>query len=128
MNKPDFAELKEKLTKLDDVAANAYLTRYMEGGYVEPTYQEYGEYIHAKSAAIITELLEIIQSQSEALGFYASDSSWNSVGAFFYNRIDSIDESTIEGLDRHTYFGGKTSRQALSETNTRLQKLREGTI
>lgn len=63
----------------------------------------------------ITALKSKLKVAEDALGFYASDSSWNAVGAFFYNRVDSIDESTIEGLDRNTYFGGKTARQALKE-------------
>lgn len=135
----DFAELKEKLTSFDsdDTTLNKMIKdeNYAWAAYDKMSHIEKVEahdalldiasYQHAKSAAIISELIDIIKSQSEALKFYASDSSWNSAGAFFYNRIDSIDESTIEGLDRNTYFGGKTSRQALSETNTRLQKLRE---
>lgn len=96
MTKTDFAELKEELTKIDYVDANAYLTRYMEGGYVEPTYQQYGDYIHGKSAAIISELIEIIKLQSEALEEYHD-----------LHHAPKLDE-------------------ALSETTTRLQKLREG--
>ena len=96
MTKTDFAELKEKLTKLDDVAANEYLTRYMEGFYDEPTYKEYGEYVHTKSAAIISELIEIIQSQSECMNGYS-----------------------------HDYITLKMNA-CIAETTTRLQKLRDG--
>ena len=113
MTKTDFAELKEKLTKIDYVDANAYLTRYMEGGYEEPTYQQYGDYIHGKSTAIISDLIEIIQSQSECIEFLNKR-----VGSCAYSQIDKFG-NVLESVYRST-------NNSLSETTTRLQKLREG--
>lgn len=106
----DFAELKRVLTKLDDVAANEYLTRYMEGFYDEPTYQEYGEYVHTKSSAIITELIEILQSQSEVIERTAKE-------------MHSLANKDYDPDYTDLYIDAE---QSLSETNTRLQKLREG--
>ena len=125
MTKTDFAELKEKLTKLDDVAANAYLTRYMEGGYEEPTYQQYGDYIHTKYSAIISELIEIIKSQSEALDHVNEFClcKRNTYG------FDYHEDHPVQGLPKS---GSRwlTPRDRiksdLSETTARLQKLRDG--
>jgi len=112
MTKTDFAELKEELTKIDYVDANAYLTRYMEGGYVEPTYQQYGDYIHGKSAAIISELIEIIKLQSEAL-----ELSTNLLHNAYYEIDDDTDEYKEICIK---------NRECIIQTTTRLQKLRDG--
>ena len=125
MTKPDFAELKEKLTKLDDVAANEYLTRYMEGFYDEPTYQEYGEYVHTKSAAIISELIDIIQSQSEAL-----ESINNDFGFFHHANKRYIesgkDKQDVTKVGTPIRIATEKLETCVSETTTRLQKLRDG--
>lgn len=65
----------------------------------------------------------VVRELRDALNFYAADTNWNSVGAYFYNRIDSIDESTIEGLDKHTYFGGKLARQSLTKADQMLKEM-----
>jgi uncharacterized coiled-coil protein SlyX len=86
MNNPDFAKLKETLDqKIYDC-------------------QDINEL-----AAIITELLEIIQSQSDRMNIVL-----NEIDEFMENRNNECDHS-IDLLNK-----------SLSETNTRLQKLREG--
>lgn len=121
MTKTDFAELKEKLTKLDDVAANEYLTRYMEGFYDEPTYKEYGDYIHDKSAAIIRELIEIIKNQSEVLEYYTDDLNFDTTDD---SGVEDVEIIITEVNSQHEPedFGLK-AKASLSETTTRLQKL-----
>jgi len=91
MTKIDFAELKEKLCR------KQYVDIYVQ---------------REHDAAIITELIEIIQSQSEALD----------------NLIGHVDASLLfPHKDRIDLFKAEQeSKQALSETTTRLQKLREG--
>jgi hypothetical protein len=117
MNNPDFAELKRVLTEFDsdDTTLNKMIKdeNYAWASYDKMSHIEKVEahdalldiasYQHTKSFAIISELIDIIQSQSEALEFYAKGlgASWS-------------DEN------------GKHARQAIAETNTRLQKLREG--
>lgn len=123
MTKPDFAELKEKLTEIDYVAANAYLTRYMEGGYVEPTYQQYGDYIHGKSAAIISELIEIIKSQSDVIkDFYKTAQRIDKFGYGVNIESKGIISNTEDILVQTC----ANAIEVITETNTRLQKLREG--
>ena len=117
MNKPDFAELKEKLTTFDskknfdeimiesldknpdrnskDIVIIMYVGARNAGRNEQNT----------KSSIIITELLDIIQSQSEAL-----ESCGCFCGSFDFDKLACI------------------SCSALSETNTRLQKLRGGGI
>ncbi len=115
MNKPDFAELKEKLTTFDskknfdeimiesldknpdrnskDIVIIMYVGARNAGRNEQNT----------KSSIIITELLDIIQSQSEAL-----ESCGCLCGSFDFDNSACTPCST------------------LSETTTRLQKLREG--
>lgn len=115
MTKTNFAELKEKLTKIDYVAANAYLTRYMEGGYEEPTYQQYGDYIHGKSAAIISELIEIIKLQSVTI---------DSICTTHSDDCTDADEDFSE--DETCECGYIAIVNNKKETTARLQKLRDG--
>ena len=130
MNKTDFAELKEKLTKLDDVVANEYLTRYMEGFYDEPTYKEYGEYVHTKSAAIISELIEIISYQESLIesNFKRSKETaiWIEKKQFENDEYDG--EWYVKSTEPFNELEiiRENCKEALSETTTRLQKLRDG--
>lgn len=101
MNNQNFAELKDKLTTFDEQAVSQYIGRHLDKFGDEPTYGEVAQSVHFRNVEIITQLLEIIQSQSEALRLAP--------------RYDD------DGLERHSFI---KAQQALSETNTRLQKLR----
>lgn len=96
MTNPDFAELKEKL-----------ILKFLKCDHSAAYYDVY--------AAIITELIEIIQSQSEALTDIdswlkrMSDLHWHNP-----NYAPKFKKSV------------KNNSEILSETTTRLQKLREG--
>lgn len=108
MTKTDFAELKEKLMKLDVMALSAeYIEcckRRQYNGLVR--IEDMVKWQFEKDAAIISELIEIIKLQSEALEKYQGK-AWR-----------------FEERDTHEKtFAAKT---CLSETTTRLQKLREG--
>ena len=81
MTKTDFAELKDKLCR------KIYVDIYVQ---------------REHDSAIISELIEIIQSQSEALERYSC----------------SYQQVILTGCE--------LAKQSLSETTTRLQKLREG--
>ena len=102
MTKPDLAEVKEKLVKLDIMALSAeYIEcckRRQYNGLVR--IEDMVKWQHSKDSAIISELIEIIQSQSEA--------------------IDSLNEEATLVHQR------EIAEKSLSETTTRLQKLREG--
>lgn len=115
MTNPDFAELKEKLCEFDILDSSDDFDEYVKQfpvvanngysrGITHSYWQTSARHQHTKSAAIISELIEIIQSQSEALEYYLKGQCcW-------------IDGSiNIAPADK-----------SLSETNTRLQKLREG--
>lgn len=113
MTNPDFAELKRVLTEFDIVAANQRLIKICEKRqYAGARYSDIAREQFEKDAAIITQLLEIIQSQSEALD----------------NLIGHVDASLLfPHKDRIDLFKAEQkSKQSLSETNTRLQKLRDG--
>lgn len=103
-NKVDFAELKEKLCEFDynendmcSQASKKYGTGPINGAYKDGYISSY-ESAHTKSSAIISELIEIIKSQSEALESYAF-------------RTQSHAVSTV------------VARNSIDQTNTRLQKL-----
>lgn len=87
MTKTDFAELKEKLI-------------------LNLTKSKYASVYYATYEATVSELIDIIKSQSEALEAQP--------------RYDMS-----ENPPRETY-AFKAAQQALSETTTRLQKLRDG--
>jgi hypothetical protein len=103
MTSPDFAELRIKLCEFD----------YCD------------DKQHTKSAAIITELLETIQSQSEALE-HVNDFCLCKRNTFGF---DYHEEHPVQGLPES---GSRwltprdRIKQSLSETKTRLQKLMEG--
>jgi hypothetical protein len=117
MTNPDFAELKRALIKFDD--SDMKLIRLIKAD--NQAWADYrlltdeqkdeaafsilriAEYQHTKSSAIISELIDIIKSQSEALELY-EELIWN---------IHPEQES-----ERYA------ARTCLSETNTRLQKLK----
>lgn len=116
MTKLNFEKLKEKLTRFNRKQVNEYLKKCLDDGsgftFEEEAMISLGaEMNFKKSAAIITELIEIIQSQSEALD----------------NLIGHVDASLLfPHKDRIDLFKAEQkSRQSLSETNTRLQKLSE---
>ena len=114
MTKTDFAELKEKLTKFDVMALSAeYIEcckRRQYNGLVR--IEDMVKWQHSKDSAIISELIEIIRLQSEALEFYADP--------FTYTE-NEYGEKKIDYY--RTYEKGEDS---LSETTTRLQKLKDG--
>jgi hypothetical protein len=114
MIKTDFAELKEKLLCFDDesLVEAKILAQKRPMLACETYFLKGSEYQHTKSAAIITELLEIIQSQSEALDNIANH---NTMDGEKYNSYDAAYSGVVEYADSY-----------LSETNTRLQKLRNG--
>ena len=129
MTQTDFAELKEKLTKRDDELA---IKKQFEKEVTEYRYAVYPDadkdqiqtmladcgchgyfdaafigvnHQHTKDAAIISELIEIIQSQSELLKKVNTDN-------FVYD-------------DHCTDIGDKVD-QCQTQTTARLQKLRDG--
>lgn len=116
MTKTDFAELKEKLVKLDIMALSAeYIEcckRRQYNGLVR--IEDMVKWQHSKDSAIISELIEIIQNQSEALTDIdswlkrMSDLHWHNP-----NYAPKFKKSV------------KNNSEILSETTTRLQKLRE---
>lgn len=106
MTKTDFAELKEQLGKFNRKELNLYLKKCLDGGsgftFEEESMILLGAEMKFKeSAAIISELIEIIKLQSEALEKYKNQSC------------------SVMEIDYR-------AKQTLSETTTRLQKLREG--
>ena len=115
MTKPDFAELKEKLTTFDEQAVSQYIGRHLDKFGDEPTYGEVAQSVHFRNVEIITELIEIIQIQSEA----ANEIKYQC--ARTYNTTDADEVSKLENV-----FPLSLVLRSLSETNTRLQKLREG--
>jgi len=104
MTKPDFAELKEKLAQARD--------QYLNDRPHLSTAERH-EAMKAFDAAnsTTTELLDIIQSQSEAL-----EHACNYLKDTGVLKIEDCEP------DKQMYF---SYIKSLSETNTRLQKLRE---
>ncbi len=112
MTKTDFAELKEKLCEFDILDSSDDFDEYVKQfpvvanngysrGITHSYWQTSARHQHTKSAAIISELIEIIEMQSEALESYAF-------------RTQSHAVSTV------------VARNSIDQTTTRLQKLREG--
>ena len=112
MTKIDFAELKEKLVKLDIMALSAeYIEcckRRQYNGLVR--IEDMVKWQHSKDSAIISELIEIIQSQSEHLKMS--------------QRYLLVNNPKTSVGDRTKLM--KAIHSSLSETTTRLQKLRDG--
>ncbi len=112
MTKTDFAELKEKLCEFDILDSSDDFDEYVKQfpvvanngysrGITHSYWQTSARHQHTKSAAIISELIEIIEMQSEALESYAF-------------RTQSHAVSTV------------VARNSIDQTTTRLQKLRDG--
>lgn len=134
MNKPDFAELKEKLIRFDsdDITLNKMIKdeNYAWAAYDKMSHIEKVEahdalldianYQHTKSAAIITELLEIISFQNKEVESYAR----------YICCAETCKLSTSWSDNAKCTCGAEklknSVKQALSETTARLQKLREG--
>ncbi len=117
MTKTDFAELKSKLCEFsgENIKKEAFI--HLKEKNLTPIQavnftSDCLLYEIKKSTAIISELIEIIKLQSEALEFYADP--------FTYTE-NEYGEKKIDYY--RTYEKGEDS---LSETTTRLQKLREG--
>jgi hypothetical protein len=123
MNNPDFAELKEKLTSFDDKDEGAF--RYYADMCSDKimdshkAYQEGAYYQNAKSSAIITELLEIISLQNKEVESYAR----------YIYCTETCHLSTRWSDHAKCTCGAEKLKNSvklsLSETKTRLQKLRE---
>ena len=116
MTKTDFAELKEKLCEFDynendmcSQASKKYGTGPINGAYKDGYISSY-ESAHTKSAAIISELIEIIKNQSEHLKMS--------------QRYLLVNNPKTSVGDRTKLM--KAIHSSLSETTTRLQKLRDG--
>jgi hypothetical protein len=104
MTKPDFAELKERLCR------KQYVDIYVQ---------------REHDTAIITELLEIIQSQSETiLDFYKTAQRIDKFGYGVNIESKGIISNTEEILVNTC----ANAIVVITETNTRLQKLRDGKI
>ena len=115
MTNPNFAELKEKLTEFDEIDVLKQQEAYeLQSGNQISNVVEISKYQHTKSSAIITELLDIIRSQSEA----ANEIKYQC--ARTYNTTDANEVSKLENV-----FPLSLVLRSLSETNTRLQKLRD---
>ena len=130
----DFAELKEKLCYFDSQKNyNEILTETL----IKNTNRDSKDLVvimysgarnagrneqHTKSAAIISELIEIIKLQSEALEYYKDgngiDADFDENNGMVYY-LEKTKDGLLEGF-------GFRSRKSLSETTTRLQKLRGG--
>lgn len=127
MTKTDFAELKEKLVKLDIMALSAeYIEcckRRQYNGLVR--IEDMVKWQFEKDAAIIGELIDIIQSQSEAL-----DSINNDFGFFHHANKRYIesgkDKQDVTKIGTPIRIATGKLETCVSETTTRLQKLREG--
>jgi len=111
MTKTDFAELKEKLVSFDENKFKEWSDDYRVAYSFWPSIKESVLWQHTKSAAIITELLEIISFQQEV-----------------FERIKTYVKPHRDGLDGRFEETKATieSCVAITETTTRLQKLREG--
>ena len=105
MTKTDFAELKEKLGMFDENKFEEWSEDHRAAYSFWPDIKEAALWQNLKSAAIISELIEIIKSQSEALKEVNTDN-------FVY--------------DDHCTDIGDRIDQCEIETTTRLQKLRDG--
>lgn len=109
MTSPDFAELKRVLTEFDEQGLFTYSGN--KGTWMWQMMLDGAQYQHTKSSAIISELIDIIKSQSEKL--VEVKNNWSPAQSKFIDCHDWSDEC-------------ESVRTVLSETNTRLQKLREG--
>ena len=124
MTSPDFAELKEKLVRFDENKFKEWSDDYRVAYSFWPSIKESVLWQHTKSAAIITELLEIIQSQSEVIKeFYKTAQRIDKFGYGVNIESKGIISNTEEILVNTC----ANAIEVITETNTRLQKLRDGT-
>lgn len=117
MTKTDFAELKEKLADMsDDFDYKKHIDKYYsENSIPHKLYKN-----KIKSAAIISELIEIISLQNKEVESYAR---------YIYCTENCKLSTSWSDHAKCTCGAEKLKnsvKAALSETNTRLQKLREG--
>lgn len=123
MSKTDFAELKEKLCEFDVLDSSDDFDEYVKQfpvvanngynrGITHSYWQTSARHQHTKSAAIISELIEIIKLQSEALEEITGQHS------------DLC--QTMKTVRPSYVCHAEVAADSLSETTTRLQKLREG--
>lgn len=110
MTKTDFAELKEKLTKFD---ADKFLSVKIYS--VGDVSIDAARSQHTLDSAIISELIEIIKLQGDA----ANEIKYQCGRT--YNTTDADEVSKLEHV-----FPLSLVLRTLSETTTRLQKLRDG--
>ena len=96
MTKTDFAELKEKLGMFDENKFEEWSEDHRAAYSFWPDIKEAALWQNLKSAAIISEIIEIIKSQSECMNGYS-----------------------------HDYITLKMNA-CIAETTKRLQKLRDG--
>jgi len=121
MTNPDFAELRDKLCLYDlkEVMNSKELIKSCH----EDDFLDGVMYQNTKSAAIITELLEIIQSQSEVIKeFYKTAQRIDKFGYGVNIESKGIISNTEEILVNTC----ANAIEVITETNTRLQKLRDG--
>ena len=113
MTKTDFAELKEKLcTELEVEFIIPPSSPFIPMEDAKEMVTSAVSCQHKHHIQVISELIEIISLQSEALEFYADPFTYTE-NEYAEKKIDYY----------RTYEKGEYS---LSETTTRLQKLREG--
>jgi hypothetical protein len=124
MNKPDFAELKEKLTEWTEQSMNEIFdlcsNDCSNNNSEMPCAVTGAQYQHAKSAAIISELIEIISLQNKEVESYAR---------YIYCTENCKLSTSWSDHAKCTCGAEKLKnsvKAALSETTTRLQKLRDG--
>lgn len=58
---------------------------------------------------------ELLKSSVELAEFYGNVDNWWGNGVFYYNKIDSSDESSSEDLDANSVVGGKRARDFLKK-------------
>jgi len=119
MTKPDFAELKEKLTTFDDNKSQGSMPMLYEHIDRVDLWITAQKKQYSQSSVIITELLEIISLQNKEVESYAR----------YICCAETCKLSTSWSDNAKCTCGAEklknSVKQALSETNTRLQKLRE---
>lgn len=126
MTNPDFAELKEKLMGFDDQDAREIIYhvakhQFSKKQYVANNFEIcLSKYQHTKSSAIISELIDIIQSQSDAL---------EELNEFTFSALEDIkhyfDNKCLPTLDEVTKFAiaDSLAQKSLSETNAQLLQM-----
>jgi hypothetical protein len=70
---------------------------------------------HVIEYSAYQKLREENEALRKALEFYASVESWNGSTYQYRARIDSTDESKVQGFDQHINFGGKRAREVLAK-------------